>query len=288
MKKTIFTVFISVIYFNLSFSQSLIVDAGSNKYICVNNGITNGVLGGNPTITGTFPPFEVAWKTNHIIGASIFRASYFLDDTTKQNPSMINYSPLPITFYLIVKDNTNQIVMDTVIIQSSAFFSLPEPNTQIINEGDTTIISLSVFGGVPPYNYNWSPNSNISDTTNSSPSVWPIQTTVYNCTVTDAAGCSLTTGGNYVTVNVWPVSTKQALIKDLKIYPNPTQDYLIIELDKGRIQYLKITDMSGRVVLQQSKVINNQIDISHLALGTYILTLEDEKENVGSFQILKR
>jgi hypothetical protein len=46
--------------------------------------------------------------------------------------------------------------------------------------------------------------------------------------------------------------------------------------------------MSGRVILHQSKVINNQIDISHLALGTYILTLEDEKENIGSFQILKR
>jgi hypothetical protein len=288
MKKITFIILISILYFNLSFSQSLIIDAGSDKYICVNNGITNGVLGGNPTITGTFPPFEVAWKTNHIIGASTFTASFFLDDSTKQNPSMINYSPLPITFYLVVKDSTNQIAMDTVIIQSSEFFSLPEPNTQTINEGDTTVINLSVFGGVSPHSYQWSPNIYISDTTSSSPSVWPTQTTIYNCTVIDAVGCSLTTGANYVTVNVWPVSSEQILNEHFKIYPNPTQDYLVIKLEKGEIQHLKITDMSGRVILQQSKVINNQIDISHLVSGTYILKVEDEKGSIGSFQILKQ
>jgi hypothetical protein len=290
MKKTIFTIFISVIYLNLSFSQALVIDAGADKYICMNStGFQPGSgIGGSPTIISGVPPFEIKWETQQSIGSAVFTASDFLNDTTSANPLFIDFGFPPMTFYITVKDGLNQIAKDTIIVNLSSYSIIPEPNIQYITAGDTTIISPNLFGGVPPISYSWSPNYNISDTSSSMPNVWPSQSTTYQCTITDAVGCVNTENINYATVNVWPVNTKQTLIEDLKIYPNPTQDYLVIKLEKGEIQHLKITDMSGRIILQQSKVINNQIDISHLVSGTYILKVEDEKGSIGSFQILKQ
>jgi|AntRauTorckE5430_2_1112549.scaffolds.fasta_scaffold04166_4 hypothetical protein len=290
MKKTIFTIFISVIYLNLSFSQALVIDAGADKYICMNStGLQPGSsIGGNPTIISGVPPFEIKWETQQSIGSAVFTASDFLNDTTATNPLFIDFGFPPMTFYITIKDSLNQIAKDTIIVNLSSYSTIPEPNIQYITAGDTTIISPNLFGGVPPISYSWSPNYNISDTSSSMPSVWPTQSTTYQCTITDAVGCVNTENLNYATVNVWPVNTKETLIKSLKVYPNPTQDYLTIELDNGQIHNLRITDISGKVILKQIEIINKQIDISHLVSGIYILIVEDKKGNVGNFQILKR
>ena len=62
---------------------------------------------------------------------------------------------------------------------------------------------------------------------------------------------------------------------------------MIIELAESQLKSIKMTDISGKIVLQQLELLNNQVNISHLPLGVYVLTVEDEKGNIGQFQILK-
>jgi hypothetical protein len=73
----------------------------------------------------------------------------------------------------------------------------------------------------------------------------------------------------------------------VKIYPNPTQDWLTVELKESQLKSIKITDMTGKIVLEQHNLVNNQLDISSLSLGVYILSIEDKEGNMGQFQILK-
>ena len=73
----------------------------------------------------------------------------------------------------------------------------------------------------------------------------------------------------------------------MKKYPNPTQDWLTVELKESQLKSIKITDMTGKIVLEQHNLVNNQLDISRLSLGVYILSIEDKEGNMGQFQILK-
>ncbi|MFT5834382.1 MAG: hypothetical protein ACI97N_002021, partial [Cognaticolwellia sp.] len=86
---------------------------------------------------------------------------------------------------------------------------------------------------------------------------------------------------------VYPVNTNTILQEKVKIYPNPTQDWLTVELKESQLKSIKITDMTGKIVLEQHNLVNNQLDISRLSLGVYILSIEDKEGNMGQFQILK-
>lgn len=289
MKKIIWLITIIHIPF-IIFSQTLTIDAGVDTILCVTaQGIVmNGTIGGNPTALGGTPPYTYKWTTEYYIGPHLFTASAFLNDTTIANPVVIDDAPTSILkFHVTVTDTNGYSGFDSISIDFSRFGVLPLSNDFFVTSGDTTSINIPFGGATPPYTYAWYPNYNISDTTVAEPYVWPNNDTVYYCTIKDALGCPFTFG-NSVIVHVYPVNTKKTLKEHFKVYPNPTQDYLVIKLEKGEIQHLKITDISGRVILQQSKVINNQIDISHLTLGTYILTVKDDEENIGSFQIFKR
>lgn len=57
----------------------------------------------------------------------------------------------------------------------------------------------------------------------------------------------------------------------INVFPNPTQDYLSIETSlNNEIDKVVVTDLSGKTVLDQSKV-GNQINVQNLAKGVYLL-----------------
>lgn len=69
-------------------------------------------------------------------------------------------------------------------------------------------------------------------------------------------------------------ATPSAEAKALKLYPNPTSDYLMVEAEAGT-QELSIRDLSGRVVLQATlRGTSNRIDIRQLRKGLYVATLQ--------------
>ena len=65
-----------------------------------------------------------------------------------------------------------------------------------------------------------------------------------------------------------------------KVYPNPTTDFVNIELQqKNKIAY-QLTDLNGKTILQgQFTDITNKIDLSKQTAGIYYLTLINPTEN---------
>jgi hypothetical protein len=77
---------------------------------------------------------------------------------------------------------------------------------------------------------------------------------------------------------------EKALLSSFAIFPNPSSDVLFIAtsgLLSGEVFSMQIIDMLGNVVLtQQFMAFNkNQIDLSNLSTGSYIIRLSDKNGN---------
>ena len=107
------------------------------------------------------------------------------------------------------------------------------------------------------------------------------------------------TGEVYVTFIIQnnPIYSKQpnteentyltdALSSGILIYPNPSSDYVNIFLpDKNKTNKILLFDVEGKLVLEQ-ELQNNQLNIKHLPIGTYILKTIDSENN--NYKIIKQ
>ena len=85
-------------------------------------------------------------------------------------------------------------------------------------------------------------------------------------------------GYSYIGGSSTPVTVTASLgtseVKNLKngIYPNPAKD--IVSFNKSSdVKKVQITDLSGRLIIDQSKDFTKGINISNLKKGTYIITI---------------
>jgi predicted GH43/DUF377 family glycosyl hydrolase len=72
---------------------------------------------------------------------------------------------------------------------------------QTVTSGGSTVIggSPTASGGIPPYNYSWTPTTGLNDSTLANPTASPTSTTTYTVTVTDNKSC---TGSDTMTLSV--------------------------------------------------------------------------------------
>lgn len=90
----------------------------------------------------------------------------------------------------------------------------------------------------------------------------------YSVEVTDSNGC---TAKSDVYLYASGISTQSAQAANIRIYPNPTQDYLNIE--SPITLQLSLSDISGRVVLKAQNT--NQLNLEKLQAGMYLLSITD-------------
>ncbi len=107
-----------------------------------------------------------------------------------------------------------------------------------------------------------------------------------NITTTNVA----LTGVNYIlssTVNCTNVGVfEKPSAQQLKVFPNPTCDFINIELENLNTNYLvKITDISGRLILvQNTNNRNSRINVKDFETGLYIITLiHNDKTYMSKF-----
>lgn len=74
----------------------------------------------------------------------------------------------------------------------------------------------------------------------------------------------------------------------VNVYPNPTRDYLVIDLpDQGMVDVLLFNEQ-GQQVLSWSKVTDQkQLPLDQLPSGTYFLKMRDQENRFKTFKILK-
>ncbi|MFM7643302.1 MAG: T9SS type A sorting domain-containing protein [Sphingomonadales bacterium] len=122
--------------------------------------------------------------------------------------------------------------------------------------------SAAVSGGVSPYQYAWSGPNTQSD----SMAVY-LDGGWYTVLVTDANGCSIS---DSVFVDV--LGLNNATVTNLEVYPNPSTG--LFKLNLAVVQ-LKVFDLQGRHITHFNDA--QEIDLSHLASGTYQLVCTTDK-----------
>tara|TARA_B110000003_G_scaffold198739_1_gene197397 strand:- start:2611 stop:2859 length:249 start_codon:yes stop_codon:yes gene_type:complete len=75
-------------------------------------------------------------------------------------------------------------------------------------------------------------------------------------------------------------------INNIKIYPNPTTNYIKIKDSQETIIKYKIYDTLGKLIKLESEFKSELIDMSNLIKGTYFVTLYFENFS-KTFKILK-
>ena len=74
---------------------------------------------------------------------------------------------------------------------------------------------------------------------------------------------------------------------DVKIYPNPSNGFLTVEVDKKiNVKEIRITDLLGKIIFQLHSVIENRITIDNLQSGMYFLTVIDNENRITNRKII--
>lgn len=77
---------------------------------------------------------------------------------------------------------------------------------------------------------------------------------------------------------------------DVIVYPNPTSDYIRLQLDMDPSETLvyQLSDLNGRL-LQHKQVLSKEtlIPMGNLSTGTYLLTVYDAGKALKNFKIIK-
>jgi hypothetical protein len=81
------------------------------------------------------------------------------------------------------------------------------------------------------------------------------------------------------------------LVKDLKIFPNPTTDVLTLSMSNATNLALdyQIVDMNGKVILTQKSIGNEtNITVSSFPSAIYFLKITNQNKEVKTFKIIKK
>lgn len=152
-------------------------------------------------------------------------------------------------------------------------FILPQPE-----DSSNGVLSVSIFGGTPPYSYNWS-NSSIAST------ITGLGEGQYFLTVTDANGCVFT---DTAKLGYPSGVVSREPMPGISVFPNPVSDELTIRAGSG-ISYLAVHDMQGRLVLSQpcNAAAEQRINTSLFESGFYVVKITTEQGIFRStFQVL--
>ncbi len=150
--------------------------------------------------------------------------------------------------------------------QKTGTFANTDGNTQAI-QSNTYITHTSAGTALHNWSFNWTaPDAGTGD--------------VKLYYVVNIANGDGNTTGDYIANNFESIPEQSANISELtdqqfSIYPNPADDYIKFSSHMGKIKNIEILDVLGKTYRTTSQ--NNQIDVSFLPTGNYLLRLQTEK-----------
>ena len=121
---------------------------------------------------------------------------------------------------------------------------------------------------------------------------WQANTTYYwRIGSINSAGETLTDIQSFTTVNNDPLSIDELLIKNLELYPNPTEKILIIDgIDLNEIVEIEVINQLGQKVkkYESDNLTANSLDISELENGLYYFKIKTKSNLTKNFKIIKK
>lgn len=268
-----------------------LLDIGPSKLICGANTLPQLLL-----VTYTInlqvatPPFTYVWSAEYDAGAAgIYTASDMLDDTTLEKPAIINYLWDPVDtlnvygqkFHLKVTDALGETCEDSFFISYIEWQLNLDDCTYQVPRGAPVGLRHNIGGGVPPYQYAWSPNYAINDTTRGFPLATPDTSTVYTVTVTDQLGC---VAESYCTVYITGSSidpNQQKAVFSITANPLRTTTELILDHQSFRGLKTRILDLQGKVVFEKPFTSSHMdLKASEFQDGLYLCKIIDQDNQV--------
>lgn len=104
--------------------------------------------------------------------------------------------------------------------------------------------------------------------------------------VTDVDNPENTITGTYY-FNVSPTGNKERISNNIKFFPNPAREYIMIDYFEG-LTTIEVFALDGKMVLTNHLISDNKVDISSLSQGTYILRMKDKNGRQLSSNVLMK
>ena len=155
-----------------------------------------------------------------------------------------------------------QIFLLVVVILLTASANLTAQEVVAANGGSATIASSQV---------SWTIGELVIETVGTSPNI-------------------LTQGFHQTLLIITAINELEALGIEIKVYPNPTQDFVNIRFNEltDSPAYL-LFDLTGKLIKRDKITSTNvKLNMTNYAGGTYILKLTNGKQPLQSFKIVKR
>jgi hypothetical protein len=255
MKATLIFLFFFLLTAAFRLNGQLTVNAGIDTIFCSGSGDLK--LGGNPTASGGVEPYTYKWELLPVYAHDQRIWAYWLiNDSTSANPSLksLGYSRLndTVTFVLTVTDADFDSKTDSIkIIISNITWRYLMYYGPTINQGDSVQLTPSnIYNGIPPFSYQWTPETGLSDPYIRNPYARPDTSTRYTCIVTDAIGCSADDSNDVFVIPTGIPHLYEQKYSSI-IFPNPLTFDSKIEIANLSNEKLTIivVNMSGQVVL---------------------------------------
>ncbi len=153
-----------------------------------------------------------------------------------------------------------------------AGFFLGEPDPVImtiddvthITDSTTSSIAISVTGGTQPYTYLWSGPDGFVSTADD---ISGMDAGLYTVTVTDANGCTAILDS--IEIRDETVGVSDILKLDVRVYPNPTNGQVHIEVLDATEFEVQLRTLDGRIV--ETWNTTKAIDVSRYSPGIYVM-----------------
>jgi sugar lactone lactonase YvrE len=128
----------------------------------------------------------------------------------------------------------------------------------------------------------------VSNTTNIGQVKMRVRSRAYGSSINNTDACSTFGSGetrDYIFTISNTLSMDNVILNSkLKVYPNPTSDFINIETTK-EIKNIAVYNMIGQKIMQANF---KQLNVSNLANGAYILEVTSNQETIEYFKIIKK
>lgn len=269
-------------YESNSWSENVFAYAGQDAIFCASN-LEQIILGGSPTAWGGVEPYDYSWSGEALYEGSIHTAADLLDTTGAANPGFISLVD-SLSLFLEVTDAMGSVGRDTVNVRFSIFDVCMDDWREYIIEGDSIQLAHCIEGGLGPLSYSWLPEENLSDPNASDPWASPASSGTFKLTVTDTAGCEMTSA---YTVDVHLVNVDQNSMNGsvIKILADPASHQITIQADNRNLEPLSLQILSITGAVMDQLTFHPGIskkNLSNYTSGVYLYRLSNNNVLVES------
>lgn len=242
----------------------------------INEAISDNVFLGNFNAESNV--LSISWFDNSVAGVTVaddevlFSISYTITGDNSAL-SMVTFGDVPTVREVSAVVDSEITIVEADYTSGMVMVAQPELGsvnvTDDVNMSGVGAIDVTISNGTAPYDFVWETGQTTEDISN-------LSVGDYSATVTDAKGCASDIGP-FTVGNIVGTKELKGLI-GVQVFPNPTADKLnfIAELEQSQALELTIFNILGEKVYfenQESANIDQELDLSHLANGTYFLQL---------------